>query len=663
MAPSSLDMRTTDESGRGVRALMDCTELIDEFGVQSHRGSQRVMPSRDAITCLPAAPMASTVLRASVGARRVMAFALAMLCMSAGAAQGRGDAALLAWLEETYQTELLERPLQRMSLGLPVDGTSWDDLSDEGAVKRAMQARHQITTLQQRFSDEQLSEQGRLNKRLYLFRLRQRLDLQSCANHLYPMNHFEGIHFEPVSVLVSRQSAASIQDAQAYLQRLKAIPLMLEQLQAAARARANKGHHAPRFTLVRLAEESNEYAVELTKPAMEGNSLLEDFERKVRSAPIDTRVGEELVEEAKRVLTQQVAPAYKLFAETAADLASRSAGDFGLWSQPDGDRCYRVLLKAQTTLDLDPESVHQLGLQALKRSQREFLRVARKLGHTGSFRAFADRLRSSSSSYFSDDEAGRADLLENVKALVHRARSSAPLWFRDFPVANLEVRRVERYREATAGAAFYEWPSADGTKSGVLYVNLRSTKLLPRYELEALVHHEAVPGHHQQVGLAVENKSLPSFRRFDDYTAFSEGWGLYAELLPKEHGFYADPKSDLGRLAFDLRRSARLAVDTGIHAMGWSREEAVRFMLEHTADTEASARDEVDRYFAWPAQATAYKVGALEILRLRDEVRRLMGGRFEIRHFHRVVLRQGTLPLNVLRDEVMRAAQLPGLVQ
>lgn len=562
------------------------------------------------------------------------------------------DGALFTWVEQAYAEELAAKPILRMSLGLPGHGTAWDDLSDERSASNAALAQRQIAELNQRFPDAQLAAAGRLNKRLYLYRLRQRVDRQSCVLNVYPMNHYDGAHFDPVTVLVSRQEITSERDALDYLERLKSIPRLLNQLQAAAQARAKQGHHAPRFSLLRLAKETSDFSAELNRPAGDGNTLLDDFTKKVSGVALSRGLRDRLLDEAGRVLSQQIAPAYSAFSGEASTLAGKSPGDFGAGAQPDGDRCYRTFLKLQTTLDLEPEQVHALGLSELRQLQSELLDIARKQGHQGSLREFVDAVRTSPQAYFPDDEAGRAAYLEAAKREVQRASAAASKWFRETPKAPLEVRRVEAYREGSVGTAFYEQPSADGKRPGAFYANLRSTKLLPKYQIEVLVHHEGIPGHHIQVGLAYENKSLPSFRRFDEYTAYTEGWGLYAEALPKDYGFYVEPSHDVGRLALDLRRAARLSVDTGIHALGWSREQAVEFMLANTADSEPSIRDEVDRYFVTPGQATAYKVGALELARLRAEMARSLGTRFDIRDFHRAVLGEGTLPLPVLRDAV-----------
>jgi uncharacterized protein (DUF885 family) len=587
---------------------------------------------------------------------RLVGACLAALLLGVAPAQtatGSADAALLRWVETRYQLELDAKPMLRASLGLPGDADRWDDLSDEQARADAATAARLISELNSTFSDTQLSEAGKLNKRLYLYRLRQRIDRQSCALNLYPMNHYDGAHFDPVTILLSRHSIASESDARHYIARLHRIPALLQQLQDAATARGAKGYHAPRFSLQRLAKESAEFGEQTRRTAADGNALLADFETKLGALPDAQR--QTLAADAQRVLRDEVAPAYVGFAATARALSSRSPGDHGVSAQADGDRCYRVFLKHHTTIDVTPETLHELGLSELQRMKAELLSIARSQGHTGSVREFIQKMREAPSSYFPDDEAGRAAYLKEATLHVERAAAAMSQWFWDAPKAKLEVRRVEAFREGSVGTAFYEQPAADGSRPGVFYANLRSTKLLPRYQIEVLVHHEGIPGHHIQIGLVYENQNLPTFRRFDDYTAYTEGWGLYAEALPKQYGFYDEPLNDVGRLALSLRRAARLSVDTGIHALGWTREQAVQFMLANTADSEASIRDEVDRYFVTPGQATAYMVGVIELLKLREEMVRQLGTRFDIRDFHRAVLENGTLPLTFLRDEVGRA--------
>ncbi|HEX7028934.1 MAG TPA: DUF885 domain-containing protein, partial [Gammaproteobacteria bacterium] len=252
--------------------------------------------------------------------------------------------------------------------------------------------------------------------------------------------------------------------------------------------------------------------------------------------------------------------------------------------------------------------------------------------------------------YYPNTDAGRQVYLQETETIIDAMKQRLGQLFISLPEAELVVKRVEAFREESAGTAFYERPAPDGSRPGRYYVNLHDMGEMPIYQMEALAYHEGVPGHHMQIAIAQEVKDMPRFRRYGFYTAYVEGWGLYAELLPKEIGFYSDPYSDFGRLAMELWRACRLVVDTGIHSKRWSREQAIEYLMQNTPSPRPEVEDAVDRYSVLPSQATAYKIGMLKILELRARAIRELGDKFDIREFHDVVLRNGALPLNILES-------------
>ena len=254
--------------------------------------------------------------------------------------------------------------------------------------------------------------------------------------------------------------------------------------------------------------------------------------------------------------------------------------------------------------------------------------------------------------YYPNTDEGRQAYLDEATALIERMNERLPEYFVTLPEHELEVRRVEPFREASAGKAFYSRPAADGSRPGIYYANLRDMNDMPIYQMEALAYHEGNPGHHMQLAIMTDLEGIPSFRRFGGFTAYSEGWGLYTEYLPLEMGFYEDPYSNFGRLAMELWRAARLVVDTGLHHHKWSRQEAIEYLIENTPNSRGDSTNAIERYIVMPGQATAYMIGMLEILQLRERAETELGDDFDIRMFHEVILRDGAVPLAVLEELV-----------
>lgn len=301
---------------------------------------------------------------------------------------------------------------------------------------------------------------------------------------------------------------------------------------------------------------------------------------------------------------------------------------------------------------MSADTIHQLGLDEVARIHGEMRAIMDKVGFKGDLKAFFEFMRQNEGFYFPDNDAGRRAYLREATALIDNMNSRLDEVFKVKPKAPLIVKQVEAFREKSAGKAFYNQPSADGSRPGTYYANLYDIMAMPKYQMEALAYHEGIPGHHMQIAIAQELEGLPSFRRFGSYTAYIEGWGLYSEYFPKEMGLYSDPYSDFGRLAMELWRSCRLVVDTGIHAKKWTREQAIAYYMDNTPNAESDAVKMVERHIVMPSQATAYKVGMNKILALRAYAKEVLGERFDIRAFHTLVLQNGPLPLDVLEQEV-----------
>jgi uncharacterized protein (DUF885 family) len=353
--------------------------------------------------------------------------------------------------------------------------------------------------------------------------------------------------------------------------------------------------------------------------------------------------------ELETVVADRIRPAYARLRTLLADEvlpAARPDDKAGLGHLPGGAELYRRAIQGFVTLDLTPEEIHETGLAAVRTSDRELAEVGRQLLGTADLATTLRRLRTGDGLRFTD----AAEILATTRAAVDRAEAAVPDWFGLRHTEPCEVRPVPRHEEQNAPFAYYQWPAADGSRPGIYFVNTFRAEGRPRYEVVPTACHEAVPGHHLQLSVAQRLEGLPAFRRLVPVPAYAEGWGLYAETLGEEMGLYGDDLDRLGARSIDALRSCRLVVDTGLHALGWTRQQAIDFVVAHSAVSPERAANEIDRYLAWPGQALSYKLGQLELLRLRAEARSRRGAGFDIRRFHDAVLGSGSLPLAALRE-------------
>ena len=325
----------------------------------------------------------------------------------------------------------------------------------------------------------------------------------------------------------------------------------------------------------------------------------------------------------------------------------------GVWSLPEGESFYQTQVNNYTTrYDMTADQIHQIGLDEVDRIHGEMREIMAEVNFEGSLQDFFAYLREDDQFYYPDTEEGRQRYLDEATAMVEHIMEIAPQYFDTLPRADLEVRAVEEYRIETATGAFYEQGALDGSRPGAYYVNLANMRDNPTYLMETLSYHEGAPGHHFQIALAQELTGVPMFQRLQGYSAFWEGWGLYAENLGKTMGGFTDPYQDFGRLSYEVFRAARLVVDTGVHSQQWTEEEAVQYMLANTPMPEGDIRNEVRRYMVWPGQALSYKIGMLTILDLRQRAMDALGDDFTYGAFHDVVLTNGSVPLTLLEQQV-----------
>jgi uncharacterized protein (DUF885 family) len=486
-----------------------------------------------------------------------------------------------------------------------------------------------------------LSDQEKISRDLLL---RQFADDQEAAEFKeweMPVSQIDGIQ-TTYPELVSQLSFTTVKDYDDWIARLHLIPHAFEQVTANMAIGVEDHRVPPKYLLEKVLDQVNQLAGQKPEDSPFATPL-KSFPASIR--PLDQ---ERIKKQMLDAIAQEVLPAYLRFARfLQVSYIPAGRTDAGIWALPDGAKYYKFLIHRSTTTDLTPEQIHQIGLDEVKRDEAEMLAIAQKLGFKDlpTFRASLNanpKLKAAS---------GDA-VLAAYKSYVGPMEAKLPQLFGRLPKAKLEVVPVPDYLEKTMYPAYYEDGAPDGSRPGRLRVNEYNATDRNLYAIEAIAYHEGVPGHHLQISIAQELTGIPTFRKYEGYTAFVEGWGLYSERLGKEVGFYQDPYSDYGRLQADMWRAIRLVVDTGVHSQHWTRDQVVQYFHDHSAIEETTIQTETDRYIGWPGQALAYKIGQLKILELRERAKKALGDKFDLRAFHDEVLDAGALPLDVLSDRI-----------
>ncbi len=456
-----------------------------------------------------------------------------------------------------------------------------------------------------------------------------------------PVNQMGGIYSE-YPQLVAQLSFTTVKDYDDWIARLRAIPQAFEQVTTNMSIGMNDKRVPPQYllekTLVQVQQLANQ------KPEDSPLALpLKKFPASI-SADEQARIRQEMLD----VIARKDLPAYQHFARfLQVSYIPAGRAEPGIWSLPDGDQYYQFLIRRTTTTNLTATQIHQIGLDEVKKDEVAMLAIAQKLGFKD-LKSFQASLKNNPRLHPTSREA----LLDAYRGYLKPMQAKLPELFGRLPKAGFEVVPVPDYMEKTSAPAYYEAGTPDGTRPGRLFIDTYNATDRNLYNVEAIAYHEGLPGHHLQISIAQELTDIPTFRKYEHFTAYTEGWGLYAEQLGKDVGFYQDPYSDYGRLESDIWRAIRLVVDTGVHSQHWTRQQMVDFFHDHSAIDETSVQSEVDRYIAWPSQALAYKVGQLKILELRARAEKELGSKFDIRGFHDQVLDSGALPLDVLSDRI-----------
>jgi uncharacterized protein (DUF885 family) len=559
------------------------------------------------------------------------------------------------FFERAFIQFLLEDPEAVSSLGVfeqlgykGFDGML-TDVSPAHQQKLAQMARDDLATLHG-YDRSSLSPSHQLSYDVLEWFLQDLVAGQHWLFYDYPVNQLFGVQSSTADFMVQIHPIGDQRDARNYISRLTAFDRKFEQLLQGLRLRQSMGIVPPKFVIERVLVEMRAF---VAVPARE-NILYTNLRAKLaKLGAVPPADRARLLADAQAAIEHNVYPAYRRLIDFFADLQPKVTADYGVWKLPGGNGFYDYLIRSHTTTSLDAEQVHNIGLAEVARIEKELDGVLKSQGlPQGSIAERITRLNANPRLQYSNDDAGRAACISDYQRYIDEIVRGLGPDFAAAPPLNIKVQRVPQFKEQTAPGAYADTGSLDGSRPGVFYVNLRDMRDIWKYQMRTLAYHEAVPGHQLQGVIAQRLTGVPTFRKILPFSAYDEGWAVYAERLGWEMGFENDPLDNLGRLQAEMFRAVRLVVDTGIHRKHWTREQSIAYMREKTGMADSEVVSEVERYFVLPGQALAYKIGMLKILELRARAQAQLGAKFDIRRFHAVVLGSGSLPLSILEKQV-----------
>ncbi len=558
--------------------------------------------------------------------------------------------ALSALFDEHFERSLELNPLSatfigdnryndRMANWASADYRAADQALDEEFLQRLLE-----------IDRAQLDEQDQLSYDIFRVNREQSLEGNQYPFHLIPVNQFRSItnFFAQLGSGASAHPFKTVKDYEDFLSRADDYSEIIDSIIANMQEGARTGVVQPRILMEKLLPQIDAHVVENVQDSL--------FYAPVANMPenFSAEDRERLTAAYEDKIANTIVPAYARISNYLGDDYLGGAREtVGLYAQPNGPDWYAYMVRLRTTTDMTPDEIHQVGLDEVARIHSEMQKVMDEVGFDGDLKEFFEYVNTDPQFFFDEPE----QLIQGYRDMAEHINTLAEDLFEIFPKTGFEVRRVEPFREKSASGGSYQAGTADGSRKGVFYANAYDLSARPNWAMESLYLHEAIPGHHFQIMIQRENEALPNFRRYGGFTAFSEGWGLYAESLGKEIGVYTDPYQYFGGLNAELWRSIRLVVDTGIHSKGWSRQQVLDYMYENSAVAEARAVSEAERFMAIPGQALAYKVGQLKIRAIRDDAEERLGDRFDVKAFHTQVLKDGAMPLSMLEAKIDRWVQ------
>ena len=571
---------------------------------------------------------------------RLVATALTLLVsIYAHANPGEDFAALLA---DAWEWQLNENPVMASWLGDRRQNDQWQDLSLEEYARRHEDQRAFLRRLRA-IDSSQLTAPDQLNYDLFRRELESSIDGHQYKSYLMPISQRGGV--QSIESTAETIRLANVEDYEDWLVRMAGVEDVIEETMELQEQGRKSGYMPPKILMERIPDQIASQLVE--------DPELSPFFIAFAEMPdaISETDQERLRQMAKEIIDESIVPAYRRFSRYFNDTYLPASRDsIGASSLPNGEAFYEYRARTFTTTQMTPDEIHRLGLNEVKRIRNEMQLVIDELEFDGSFADFLHFLRTDPQFYYDTPE----ELFEGYLAVSKRIDPELVKLFGKLPRMPYGLRPIPDNIAPDTTTAYYNQPAADGSRPGYYYVNLYRPEVRPKYEMEVLSVHEAVPGHHLQIALQMELEEMPEFRKYIDFTAFTEGWGLYSESLGYEMGLYRDPYSRFGALTYDMWRAVRLVVDTGMHYKGWTRQQAIDFFMDNAAKTEQDIVNEIDRYISWPGQALGYKIGQLKMLELRRKSEMALGDDFDIRAFHDELLGGGALPLEVLETRMNR---------
>ena len=569
----------------------------------------------------------------------------------AGQAADSESARLHRFFEEMFERDLARNPFAQSSLEGGAQA-GWPDVGEARAAENAALVRQDLAALR-RFSRDRLAPDAELSWRLFEYRCEQALEAERWRLNRYPVCQMRGPQRAVPQTLIDNHPIRNRADAEAYVARLHAVRPYLADVVAHLEMQAARGVRPPAFSYPLVIGNCENLIRGAPFDGSGADSpILADFRAKIAELDVPDAARAALIRDAEGGLREGLGPGFRhLIAHLREGERTVTHAD-GVWHLPKGDAYYAAALRMETTLPTDASEVHRIGHEEVARLQGAMRALMPRLGVSGSLADLFRHARTSDALYYPNSAEGRDRYLADMRALLDEVNARLGDIMTRRPRAAVEVRPVPSWLEASAATAGYFAPPADGSRPGLLLVNMREMRNLPIYELSALAYHEGVPGHHLERAVSRELTDLPRFRRFGGYTAFSEGWALYAELLPLEMGLYRDAWQEFGQLSMELMRAGRLVVDTGVHALRWSRERAIAWLDENTPSNHQDNITAIQRYIVTPGQACAYEMGKLKLVELRERAERVLGPRFDVRVFHDLVLGSGPVPLPILEANV-----------
>ena len=565
---------------------------------------------------------------------------------------------LNAWFEEKYEESLQKSPLRLTSLGIKDKYDQIDDLSLDAQIENARWMQKSVDELKKNFEYQSLNEQDQMSYDIWLYQnelLQEGLEYQDLE---YVFDQMTGLHTRLPSMLINFHKVDSLEDMQAYVNRIQGVGRAINQLVDRAKSQASKDILPPRFALKTVLKQSKAIVTGQPFQDSEVNSpLYDDMLRKTDSLlaqnKIDDQQAKELRTASREMLLKVFQPAYNnLIAWTENEIPNALETPTGVSRHPNGKAFYDYKLKTSTTTSLTADEIHNIGLEEVERIQKEMLNIKNEVGFEGDLQEFFKFVNEDDQFYFPNTDEGRQAYLDEAKQYIDELTKKLPDYFGILPKASLQVKRVEAFREQDGAPQHYNAGTPDGSRSGTYYVHLSDMTSMPKTTMEGVAYHEGNPGHHMQISIAQELETVPTFRTQLGYNAYVEGWALYSEQLAKEMGGYENPYYDFGRLVNEIWRAIRLVVDTGLHSKGWNEAKAIQYFKDNSSISDNAIKAEVQRYMVMPGQATGYKIGMLKIQELRQRAETQLGDQFDIRQFHDIILGSGALPLELLERHV-----------